>query len=264
MRRRKKKTKSNNTNTVFKINRFSKLLKDVYLGGTIEDCVIDLKGKTARIEAIDLSNTLIVISKIDIFKSKVNEMSLGIGNIDVLIKFLKTISDTKINAVLNPDDYKMILKRSDARRKLTYILTEPELIPSRNERDNPEEDIKNKYIDIQDYSIKLNSLFINDLLKYISLSKSLDLNISFKDEKIVFLCGNENNNQFELTLDGKIKKLSSGVDDINLNINSELIASILNNIDYDEDNPPVLYIGDSQPIAIEEDNTLWAISPIEN
>ena len=94
-------TKRTTKNTI-KTDPLLNMLKQIHLGGLIEECVLKIKDGVAKVEAVDITNSLIIICKKTIMGKDIS-VDLGLGNIGILIKFLSTI-----------DNDKLIFKHSDA------------------------------------------------------------------------------------------------------------------------------------------------------
>lgn len=257
--KRRNKKKKQNSYTI-KIDKFVHMLKNVWLNGLIDECVIKLKKKNAIIEAVDLTNNILVSSKVNVLKSSIEKIRLGIIDINIIIKFLSTIKDTKIQAEIDDKNNILKLKREDSKRAISYNLKDPDAIAT-----VPDEEIGNKYVDMQDYYSTIDNIFAKDFIAYINLlgkDSSREANIKYDGENIEFICGVKNENQFSLILDSEVVDLSESGGDVDIVVDGEYLSKILNTITFDNENKPYIYIGEDNPLVIKTSDTMWALSPI--
>ncbi|MFB5622938.1 MAG: hypothetical protein ACE5RH_02990 [Nitrosarchaeum sp.] len=263
--------KQNDKQLVLKIKPFLKLLKRIYLGGTIDECVLEFKNKKCNVGVFDLTNTVIVFVDENVLKNNSEKMKFGFDSIDVLIKFLSTIPDTQL--FMETKNNKIIFKRKDSKRSLTCMVKDPEVVPTRLEKRNSRDDPKQVYLDMQEYSVPLNQIFVKDFLSYLSSLKtkhhtkyvsSEKVCIKYnKKEGVKFICGGKNENQLEIVLDGEIKKINEDADDkISLSVNGDFLSKVFKELDFEDDSMPLLYFANKSPIAIQSQDTLWAIKPL--
>jgi hypothetical protein len=242
-------------NTI-KTKQLSDLLKNVYLGGIIPECIININKKSFKIEAVDPTNTLIFIDSSIILKEKEKENQIGIPNINLLNKFLSTIEDKKL--LFKLEDNNLILTRKDKRRKLKLVLSSPETITTALLKDDEDEDTKQIMLDMQDYKIDLPKDFISDFLTYIGLSESKDVSMTY-DKKLIVTIGSNISHQFTIEVDKEhVSKMKKKDKTIDLKINGDFLARVFSVIG----SSAFLYIANEKPIVIQEGTTMWAIAPL--
>ena len=98
---------------------------------------------------------------------------MGLGNLELLIKFLSTLEEDKV--IFNEkkkDDYKFFIQRADSRRKLEYLLTGTDLIATKLETEKKKKSTYKRMTEMMDNNVELTSTFIKDFLSYISLLKT--------------------------------------------------------------------------------------------
>lgn len=238
-----------------------RILKQCYLGGALEECVLEIDDGDGTVELIDITNTITISSKIRV-GSKGLDCQLGLGNLDLVIKFLSSLEDNKLTFD-NKKDHVMQLGRKDGQRKLMYLLTSPELIVTRIEKKDRSQFKKLKKK--MEYHIELEETTIRDLLSYINMikDKGMVLRLANVNDKNVLsvVYGNPNEHQFEVILDKDFDDAED--EEFDIYLNSEFIARILNVIEYDEDNKPTLAFSNSElPVMIKGNNTIYFITPI--
>lgn len=240
------------------------MLRQVYLNGILEECVLKVKKGKGMIEAVDMTNSLIVISENPIMSKDVST-TLGLGNLELLIKFLSTLEEDKvIFKNKKKDDYKFFIQRSDSRRKLEYLLTGTDLIATKLESEKKKKkSVYQRMTGMMDYSVELTSTFIKDFLSYVSLLKTKNVLVKYnhKKEKISFVCGTTNEHRFRLSLSNPVEGEEGK--SFNIKVNGEYLSRIFSVIDFNEEEPPTLSFADEKPIMIENGKTAWALIPLE-
>jgi len=256
MARKIKRKDKKRSKVKIKNQNFINILRNVHLGGIIEECLVDVNKGKAKIEAVDITESIIIITKANIMP-KSSTMELGLGNLELLIKFLSTLDDSDIN--FNLSESYFTLKRSDSRRKLEYLLTQPEFISTKLNIEDDNEDPYKKMVGLTDISAELTSTFIKDYLNYVGMLKTKDTTIK-TGEELTFICGGIDDHQFELVLSSD---LEGDEDDAFENkVNGEHMAKILSTIEFDEDEPPIIMLAENAPVIIENANTIWALMPL--
>ena len=110
-----------------------RMLKQCYLGGALAECVLEIDDGDASVKLIDITNTITISSKMKVGSDDLNA-KLGLGDLDIIIKFLSSLDDKKLS-FNNKKDHILELGRKDKKRKLMYLLTRPELIVTRIEKE---------------------------------------------------------------------------------------------------------------------------------
>ena len=233
------------------------LLKQVHLNGLINECVIALKKGKATVEAVDITTTVVFISNGVSIGSKRFTAELGLGNLDLLIKFLSTMQDPKLNVKVLEN--RMTLSRKDKRRSLEYLLSLPALIPTRLRIDNEDNsDPAEVYLETIEAKAEISQAFVKDFNTYITSLKTKIITILVKDSDVVFTIGPKSEHQFKLSL----PLIDEAEDAFSVKINGEYFSKIVGTLEFNEDDDPVtIGFGDEQPVIIESEDALWAISP---
>jgi len=237
------------------------MLKDCHLAGVMEECVLDISAGQGSIEAVDITNSLMVITKSKITSKSISG-SFGLGNLELLIKFLSMNNDKKMN--VKNTSRQMNIKRIDGQRKLNYLLTDPELIATRliddDDVDKPVDPLK-KLSGLMKYKVIISEKIIKDFLSYIGMLKDKDITIEFDGKKyITVVCGGENDHQLRLKSKAKVKGKSKKA--FGFKLNGEHLAHIFNVIEYDAEDPPVMRFAKKKPTMITRKSTAWALMPV--
>lgn len=235
------------------------LLKQVYLGGIINECVMELDKGKATIEAVDITASIVFVSTASVGSKKLRG-ELGLGNLELLIKFLSTMKDPKLNVEISEN--RMMISRKDKRRRLDYLLSQPALIPTRLRMDEDDQnDPAEAFMKMVEVRAELNEGFIKDISSYVATLKTKIVTIDIEGEDVVFTLGPKSEHQFKLSL-----PLTEEADeDFTLRVNGESLAKILSILEFnEEDDPATIGFGDDVPVIIESEGALWAISPSED
>ena len=257
----KKKKKKKKGTTVIRVKNFLNMLKKVHLGGVFEECIIEVVKGSGKITAVDITNSMIVISKRRVMSKDVTE-NFGLGNLELLVKFLSSIEDEKM--ILKASNNQLTIKRKDSQRKLDYLLTQPGLIATRFQEDDDEESPYEKIDNMMEFSIALPESLTKDFLTYISLLKTKEIVLNYNsDTGLSFICGSSDDHQFELRPDTEVEERGdSESEEFSININGEHLSKIFSVIEFDEEEPPTLSFAEDKPIMIEEGGTAWVLVPI--
>ena len=251
--------KRTNKNTIKPVPLLN-MLRQIHLGGLLEECVLEIKDGIAKVEAVDITNSLIIICKKPVIGKNIS-VTLGLGNIGILIKFLSTMDNDKLIFKHSATGFE--LKKTSGRRKLNYLLTNPELIATQLQADEEKKkDPLKKMRRMVGQKIELTQSFIKDFLSYINLLKTKDVSIEFDgEEEIAFTCGGKNDHNFELILSTETET-EDDEDAFSIKVNGEYLASIFTTINFDEDDPPMLSLAEDKLVMIENDSATWALVPL--
>ena len=235
------------------------LLKEVYLGGVINEAIITLEKGKASIEAVDITASIVYISSASVSTKKLNG-ELGLGNIELFIKFLSTMKDPKLSIALTEN--RMIVSRKDKRRKLEYLLSQPALIPTRlRMNDDDDNDPRDAFESMAETKAELDESFVKDFSSYIATLKTKIVTIDVDADNATFTLGPKSEHQFKLSL--PITEDPTD-DDFTLKVNGDYLSKILSVLEFNEDDDPItIGFSDGKPIIIEAAPSLWAVSPSE-
>jgi len=243
------------------VNKIFTLMKKVNLNGLIEDMVAEIKGKEIFVEAIDLSNSIIVVSSEKVFKHKMDKETIGMVNIDILMKFFSNVKEKTIS--FTRKDNNIVFSGKNSNRKMKFIIAaDPEMVPTKLEKDKKSDDTRKVFTEMQEYKTSLGKEEIQDIITYISLSQSKETIIKCSDKEMIITIGNDNENQFEVIVDDVEELDGSEGDEVESKIYGEYLSRILSVINLKEGEEISLYVSDEKPVLIIEKNTMWALLQI--
>jgi len=253
------------SNTV-KIKPFLHFLEGVYLGGVLNECLVRVKKGKGTVEAIDITNSTIIVGEKKILSGDINA-DFGLGNIELLIKFLSSAQDESVSFKQKGNYLLFGVKSKKSHKKLEYLLTQPDLIATRfnlsqNEKGKNKNPI-NKILESLEYSTSFPASFIKDHCSYMSLLKNQVTNgivsiLCDEDGEIEFVYGEKNDHMLKLSLDSEMDE----GEDLEIKINGEHLAKIFMAIEYSQDDQPTIHFSNNQPVVVKAGKMGWALVPI--
>ena len=261
IKRRNKKTSSGPT---LKRQQFLALLKKVHLNGAINECTVTIGSGIATVEVVDITNSIIVLHTPQMdtgvaVGSKAFSASFGLGNMEVLIKFLSTLGDDDVKVEVSDAGDRLVIASKNGRRKIDYLATLPDLISTRLRMDeDDDEDYIERFQSMVEVSIEMDQDLIKDLVSYLATPKSKVATIEVEKDQIRFVVGTSTEHRFEVTT-----KADCG-ETFSITTNAENLGKVLANVDFGDSALPTIGLSDSGPIVVEDGFCLWAIVPYED
>lgn len=233
-----------------KIHALTRLLKRVYLGGLIGECILnEEKNGVNSIAALDLTNSIVLT----VFGKTGFEGfdKLGISDLATITKYLETAeSDTTLKVV----DNRLIFKNKNGTFK--YLLADTEVIPTSLD----DKDALQKLIEDSTHEVKITEDLAKNFSQSMALTKTNSVSITVGDD--VYLSGGlDSEHQFRLQI-GKPKKLSKKEGDkFTIPIYGTHLLNVLNVIDWSNaENLPSLFLKKGKPIIIKQNKDSWALT----
>ncbi len=249
-----------------KIKPLLHFLEEIHLGGVLNECLINIKKGKGKVNAVDITNSVIIAGRKKIFSKDINA-DLGIGNMEFLIKFLAAAQDERISFELRDNYLRFITKSKSSKKTLDYLLTQPDLIATRfdllkSKKDKGQSPII-KILDSLEYSTDLSSQFIKDHCSYMTLlknqTKNENVTISFnEDGEIKFVYGEKNSHMLKLSLESEIEE----GEDFEVKINGENLSRIFMSIKFSQEDPPSISFSEDKPVVVQSNSIGWALVPI--
>lgn len=254
-----KKNKKKNKNAIHAPTLWF-LLKRVYLGGKITECVLASDGRKAQVNAVDLTNSIFV-SVSAYFTPVLPIDRVGISNLSVLTKFLNNIEgDVPIAVVEN----KMTFKQPGSTFK--FLLSEPDAIPTSIDSDK---DLIASFMEGCLYEIELSEALVKQVLYYTDLIASEHSELVMnEDGKVKLLGGRVNESQFSLVL-GKAsykEDKTEEFEELRIPLYNEHLKAILSELYFSKDDeyPPTIYFAsDAALVIMQDEENIWALQPVE-
>jgi len=233
-------------------------LRRVFLNGAVDSCVLEIDDEGfAEVYAVDVSNVLFLYVSEDLGIE--DEMEIGLGNLDLLNKFVSTIKEDKVSVSI--DKNRLVIAR-DKFGRLDYLLTSAELVPTALEE---KEDTIEKLMDACTIEVILNADFAATLASYYSMVKAKEITLKYIDGNFYVVGGTDTGHKYEIPIDGEVNAVEgeNEEDDFTVSVYGDFFLSILGVLDFDEE--PKLMLAPNSPAVIvqgEDNENVWGIAPI--
>jgi hypothetical protein len=246
---------------------FLDVLKKVHLGGAINECVLVLEDGNCTIEVVDITNNIVVVAKCSKMASKGVSNTIGLGNIEVIIKFLSSIAVEGLTFATSKDGDRMTLGASKGSRKLQYLTSVSELISTRLRiEEDDEHDYAENFRSMPTVVVDLTPEDVKSIVSYIGLVKSKLVTITVtKKAAVSFITGSSTEHNFTVEVDKDLVRTSTEFDDaFEVKVNGENLAKVLSALEFGDEESSTIAFADECPLVVEDDETLWALTPIED
>lgn len=227
--------------------KLSRLVHDVHLNGTIEDCVLICKDNIASITAIDYSNSILVhvVEEIE----GLPDLDIGMNSLSKLAKFLGD-SEGQVKFTLN--DKWVTLSRK--RGKISFLTFDSEMVPTAVEDDAG---LLKKLKDNVTIKFSLEQDIRDELLYYMALIGSSTTIIHHDGKKISMMSNPNDEQQFNLIAS---KQKSDDEQEIRVEVYSKYLSSLLKHAPSNTE----VHIGHNAPVLFfVDDDNFWSLNIIE-
>lgn len=174
-----------------KAKDMSTFLTRAYLGGKVGECVLQTTPEGMHIQAVDLTNTLLV-NVVAPFETTLNAGPLGISDLGFLIKILDKFGDGNVDMVVEGN--RLIMKGLG--NNIKYLLSSPEAVPTAPEDASVFATIK----DACCFTVKLDEVNKGNLATNIGLFKKPTVTVGIIANNgrgsCAVTCGADTENQF--------------------------------------------------------------------
>lgn len=236
---------------------FLDILRRIHLGGLIEGCVLEISNMRVSSMAVDPTNTIFLTAG-KMLKGIGFDSIIGIGNLDLLIKFLAVAKDEEIT--LNIVDERRLIVDRGSRGQLDFLLTETDLIPTRFD---PGEEGLQKLLESGIYKVVLTDEIRQDYLQYFSIIGSKELTLIHNKGKVLFSGGSSAEHQFHLPV-GAIEGSKAGNKaKFKMQFYGDYLAAIMKVIEFETATKVAMYFDEGKPLIVMQDNSnIWALLPV--
>jgi hypothetical protein len=226
-------------------------LKKVYLNGTIENCKITTyKDGFWVIEAVDNLSFVMVFCQAEIITD--TEYDLGIGDINLLIKWLKTVGNNEIT--IKKKDNKITFK-SKQNGKLVYLLSELDSILTQLPIEDDDKTQIDQILELTEFKTTLTKKISKNIISNIKIVKSELTYLVVKNGEVSFKIGGEDTHQVLIPV-GIIKDKIS----FELSIHGKSLFNVLSVIDGDSS----LLFAENLPLIIkQDDNNIYGLNIVQ-
>jgi len=242
-----------------KKNRFNsvelgKLLKKVYLGGLINECVLEVSEEKASIHAIDMSDSIYVFVAAKI--GGLPDMKVGLSNLSYLCAFL----EREQKALFKIDEKWITFTCKKNRFKVLHIKPEQITTAISDTEDADKSKLINKILKKCPNKVELTAKSIDSFLYYVSLIKPKSIQLVSSNNKTSFQSAlTTPEAQFSVFLD------NNTAEDVVVELFTDRLVAIFKELDWKSKDSPTLVYGEEPeiPIAIKQDNAIWTVTPLQ-
>ena len=245
-------------------NKLLQMISSCHLGGVIDECVLNINEGTGEIQAVDITNSLIFLGKIKKITRNNISGEYGLGDLGLLIKFLGSMREE--TTTFKPKRRYLEFKRKDGRKKVNYLLTEPDMVSTKLDETDEKKDkksVEGKLLKDTTVHIDITDSFINSFITNINMLSSKDVLIRYDgDEGVQFICGTENEHQINLLIEDGVE--GDEGEEVDLRLNGEHLFSILSIIKATKgnDDPVSIHFEDQRPVVIKSGSITWSLIPL--
>lgn len=240
-----------------KAKDMSTFLNRAYLGGKVSECVLQTTPEGMFIQAIDLTNTLLV-NVVAPFETTLNAGPLGIGELGFLIKILDKFGDGNVDMAVEGN--RLVLKGLG--NNIKYLLSSPEAVPTAPEDASVFATIKDQCC----YSVKLDEVNKGNLATNISLFKKPTVTVGIVANNgrgsCAVTCGAETENQFIIQFGRVTVAEGAEVQPFSFEIDASHVKEVIGVSASGEGTPHMLMAAlPSYPVVISQGLDVWGFLP---
>jgi hypothetical protein len=236
-------------------NAIVNLLENIYLGGLITECVLDINKNVLSIEAVDKGNSIYVSAKCNASFS-IKSDTLGLSDINILLKYFKMVGNNDI--VISRIQERLNIKWK-GHGIFKYLLTEPDSIESIVKDDEALISFKK----LKTHTLIVKQSVVQQLLSYLSLTKStlVRFRIMNADKNRVRISSDsEGEHNFSMIAGITSTKKTN---DISVVVLADNLIPILDVLKFEGDSKQVTFgFGQKRPLIIQQNENLWAVMPL--
>jgi hypothetical protein len=233
----------------------SHLLKKVFLGGIVEEAVVDLGANT--VQAVDPTSS--VFLKVSEKKSEDGIGRVGIGSptLSMIIKHLEAI---KGEVAIKKENKRLVIG-AKGRGEIKYLTVEEEFVSSVVLEDNT-----NALIDPCVISVEIPAQACADYGAYMALVKTKSAKFCYdpKTKTVHVESGLESEHQFNIPF-GKAETIDKPVPEpFSVTVYGNHVDQIFSVLEWSEKQVPMILMAPGHPLLIVQDeDNIWACLPLD-
>lgn len=243
---------------------FQKLISRAFMKGIVDECLIKIdKDGVAGIQAVDMTNSVLVSSRLDIEADNKEEMEFGLSRMSVLNKFFSGSDQIVCTFNTTKEEDVQVVFRKKGKGNLKCLTLKPDSVPTALES---EVEFKT-LLDGMALKFQTNHNSIRQLSEYVTLTGAESVVFRVSEKKKITV-SNSHYSEMHFDLPIKLSNTEELQKKIELPFEVEVHKNILTVMDvaqetYETD-PPVIYLGHGAPILVYlNDTNFWALTPIE-
>ncbi|MBU2061568.1 MAG: hypothetical protein KKH44_06960, partial [Bacteroidetes bacterium] len=243
------------TDNDFNISLVKQIVKNVYLGGIIDEAILWVKKDEAYLSILDKTGCVFAFSKKECMSNK--EMFLPIKELGFFSKAL-AISDNDEDIDFEVEDNRWLKLNVKNHGKVKMLLAESEdMIP------NAIEDYRNPISKMEEtiaVKFEISKDSVDKFLYFQNFVKNTTTMINIDKGKVTIGSGAFETRTFSVDF-GTVENIDNN---LSVSVLGSHLCAIFELLDYSDANKPIICLGfiDGAPIIIKNgDNTFWALTP---
>ena len=233
-------------------NRLVLLLRRIYLEGKMKaGCLIELEDGIGSTQAMDTDGSVFLSCSSRLADSSVKWV-LGIGDLDLMIKFLSTVEEKKVSLKLERN---RLTVHRPKHGSLKFLLTDADVVPTIVEDLNTTK----KLVKQCKYSLIITESVRDDVVRYINMLGTRNVTLKFAKGLVTLRGGLDTDHQYSLTM-GRTERGDSA-EAFHLQFYGDTLVKVFDILEYGEKiKKPKLLFGEDKPIVVKQNKgNLWAL-----
>lgn len=236
----------------------AKLLKKVYLGGMVEEAVVDFDN--IEVQAVDPASIVFLsvaeTSKAASDAKDIGRVGIGSPTLSLLIKHLESIKgEVSISKKAN-----RLVVAAKGRGEVKYLTVEEEFISTVVDGNNIDEVVAPCIL-----SVDITAQFCADFNSYMSLLKTKAAKFCYdhKTKTVHVESGLESENQFNIPVGKAELSDNPPTGDFDITVYGNPVSQIFSVLEWPEKEKPTILMAPEHPlVVIQDDNNIWACLPL--
>lgn len=233
----------------------SHLLKKVYLGGIVEEAVVDLGANT--VQAVDPTSAVFLKVSEKASEGGIGRVGIGSPTLSIIIKHLEAI---KGEVAIKKENNRLVIG-AKGRGEIKYLTVEEEFVSSVVVEDNT-----SALIDPCVISVEIPAQACADFSAYMALVKTKSAKFCYdpKSKTVHVESGLESEHQFQIPF-GKAEIIDKPVTEaFSVTVYGHHVDQIFSVLEWPDKNPPMILMAPGHPLLIVQDEeNIWACLPLD-
>lgn len=227
----------------------ARFLGKAYLGGMIEEGVLETDGEYSTIFAVDLSNSIVAHLK-EKMGLRFNK-DIGIGNISLLKKYLDRNKKNDLNVELKKD--RLIFSNGADSGELEFLTTTAETIPTSINKEGQQKmaELAGSIV----YAVDLSKRIVDAILFPLGLLAPGAVTFEVSRDGVVLKHGLKSEHQFELSL-GK-PKVAGEAQPFTITVHRKILVAALRQLKFSDGEIPSIGFAPNLPVVIHQNKNNW-------
>ena len=232
----------------FNIKRFHSILRQVALGGIIENCILQIDGKNGKVSGLDSTSAVFAQSEGKICVDSSCKETLSLREVGKLCKFVGDVKEENIEVEIKENRLCLISK---SRGIVKFLLGEVEKEIEKHEKGIEEalKMIKNERI--------LDKEKVEQILYFINLFGGEELRFRIKAGKVSIASLEDSIQVFSVFLGKETAK-----EDLELRFGAPFFKAIMNEVEWSGDESVIMRYEKESPLVFKQKKSFWILALI--